>query len=83
MTIKNTSAKPIMNEAKYFQLTGVDGDTFGIQSSATINFFSTIAPQSSRTGTIVFQVPLGATNGLRLLYRPEVATESVFVPLNL
>jgi hypothetical protein len=82
MTIKNTGAKPIMNEATYFQLTGADGDTFGIQSSANSDFFGAIAPQSSRTGTIVFQVPVGATNGLRLMYRPEVATETVFVSLN-
>jgi hypothetical protein len=82
MTIKNTGAKPIMNEAMYFQLTGADGDTFGIQSSANSDFFTSIAPQSSRTGTIVFQIPVGATNALRLMYRPEVATETVFVPLN-
>ncbi len=83
MTIKNTGAKPIMNEAMYFQLTGADGDTFGIQSGANSHFFTPIAPQSSRTGTIVFQIPVGATNGLRLMYRPEVATETIFVPLNL
>jgi Domain of unknown function (DUF4352) len=82
MTIKNTGAKTIMNEAMYFQLTGADGDTFGVQSGANSEFFTAIAPQSSRTGTIVFQIPVGATNGLRLMYRPEVATETVFVPLN-
>jgi hypothetical protein len=83
MTIKNTGAKTISNEAAYFQLTSAEGDAFGLQSSANTNFFGTIASRSSRSGTIIFQVPTGAVNGLRLLYRPEVATETIFVPLNL
>ena len=83
MTITNTSAKAIMNQATYFELAGAEGDAFGIQSSASSNFFGAIAPQSARSGTIIFQVPIGATNGLRLLYRPEIETEAVSVPLNL
>ncbi len=83
MTIKDTGAKPIMNQATYFQLASAEGDAFGMQSSANGSFFGTIAPQSSRSGTIVFQVPTGAVNGLRLLYRPEVTADTVFVPLNL
>ncbi len=80
--VKNTSAKPIKNRATYFQLTA-QGDVFGMHSSANSSFFGTIAKQSSRSGTIVFQVPAGAVNGISLLYRPEVATETVFVSLNL
>ncbi len=83
MTIKNTSAKPIKNEADYFELDSAEGDAFGMQSSADTNFFGTIASQSSRSGTINFQVPAGAANGIRLLYRPGVTTEAVSVPLNL
>jgi hypothetical protein len=83
MTIKNTSAKTINNDAAYFQLTSAEGDSFGLQSSVSTNFFGAIASQSSRSGTITFQIPAGAVNGLRLLYRPEVATETIFVPLNL
>jgi len=82
MTIKNTSAKSIMNEASYFQLISAEGDIFGLQSSAMASFFGTIASKSSRNGTIVFQVPTAAIAGLRLLYRSEVATETVFVSLN-
>jgi hypothetical protein len=82
MTIKNTSTKPIMNKAAFFQLIGSEGDAFGLASGATSNFFGPIAPQSSRSATIVFQVPAGAVNGLHLLYRPEVATETVSVALN-
>jgi hypothetical protein len=83
ITIKNTGAKTINNEAAYFQLTGAEGDVFGLQSSAVPNFFGTIASQSSRSGTIVFMVPAGAVNGMRLLYRPEITIETIFVPLNL
>lgn len=82
MAVKNTSTKPIRNEATFFQLIGSEGDTFGVASGATSNFFGTIAPLSSRSATIVFQVPAGAVNGLHLLYRPEVATETVSVTLN-
>ena len=72
-----------MNEASYFQLIGAEGDTFGLQSSATADFFGTIASKFSRNGTIVFQIPTAAIDSLRLLYRSEVATETVFVSLNM
>ena len=82
MTIKNTSAKSIMNEASFFQLIGAEGDTFGLQSNAPTSFFGTITSKSSRNGTIIFQVPTAAINGLRLLYRSEIAAETVFVSLS-
>jgi hypothetical protein len=42
-----------------------------------------IGPNSSRSGTVVFQVPTAALNGgLRMEFRSEVDTETVFVPLN-
>ncbi len=82
LAIHNTSAKPILNEATFFQLVGSEGDMFGYQSTATASFFGTIPPNSGRNGTIVFQVPTGAiSGGLRLLFRSEIATETVFVRL--
>lgn len=81
MMIKNIATKSIMNEASYFQLVGSEGDVFGLQSSATASFFGIVASQSSRSGTIVFQVPTAAINGLRLMYRSEIAAETVFVAL--
>jgi Domain of unknown function (DUF4352) len=84
LAIHNTSAKPILNEATFFQLVGSQGDMFGYQSTANASFFGTIPPQSGRNGTIVFQVPTGAiSGGLRLLFRSEIATETVFVRLQL
>ena len=82
MTIKSTSTASIKNQASYFQLVGAEGDAFGLQSSATASFFGTIAAKSSRSGTIVFQVPSSAISGLRLFYRSEIASETVFVSLN-
>ena len=82
LAIHNTSAKPILNEATFFQLVGSEGDIFGYQSTATASFFGTIQPHSGSSGTIVFQVPAGAiSGGLRLLFRSEIATETVFVRL--
>lgn len=83
ITIKNTGAKTISNDAAYFQLISAEGDAFGLDSKEVPSFFGTIASRSSRRGTITFQVPAGAMNGMRLMYRPEVSTETIFVPLNL
>jgi hypothetical protein len=83
ITIKNTGAKTINNNAVYFQLISAEGDAFGLQSNVTSNFFGSIASQSSRSGTIIFQVPSGAINGIRLMYRPDVSTDTIFVNLNL
>ena len=83
ITVTNTSPSPIMNSATFYQLVGAEGDSFGTQSSVSANFYGSIPPQSSRQGTIVFQVPTGALKGLRLLYRPEVATETTLIPLGL
>lgn len=81
VTIKNTSTASIKNQATFYQLIGAEGDTFGTQSSVTSGFYSAIAPGQERTGTIVFQVPTGAVRGLRLLFRPEVATDTLLLPL--
>jgi hypothetical protein len=82
LTIKNTSNKPIRNEASFFQLMSAEGDTFTYQSNSSDTFYSDISGHSSRDGTIVFQIPKAAASNLRLLYRPEVATETVVMPLN-
>ncbi len=83
ITIKNTGIKTIRNDASYFQLISSEGDAFGLETKEAPNFFGSIASQSSRSGTIIFQVPAGAMNGIRLMYRPEISTETIFVPLNL
>ena len=83
MSIHNTGTKSIQNQASFYQLVGAEGDTFGLQSSATASFFGTIPPQGALNGTIVFQVPTAAASGLRLLFRSEVVTETVFVPLKI
>jgi hypothetical protein len=83
VTITNTGAKTINNFAGYFQLISAEGDAFGLQSNVAPNFFGSIASQSSRSGTIIFQIPSGAINGIQLMYRPEVSTETILVPLNL
>ena len=83
ITVSNTSRSPIMNQATFYQLEGAEGDSFGTQSSVSANFYGSILPQGSRQGTIVFQVPTGAVTGSHLLYRPEVATETTLIPLNI
>lgn len=83
LTIKNTSNQPIMNESSFFQLMGAEGDTFTYQSNSSDNFYSPVPAHGFRNGTIVFQVPRAATAHLQLLYRPEVETETVLMPLKL
>ena len=82
LTITNTGQSPIMNQATFYQLIGAGGDSFGTQSSVSANFYGSIPLRGSRQGTIVFQVPTGAIKGIQLLYRPEVATETTLIPLN-
>ncbi len=83
LTIRNTSNKAIRNEASFFQLMSAEGDTFTYQSNSSDTFYGDMSAHSSRDGTIVFQVPKAAASNLRLLYRPEVATETVLMPLNI
>ena len=83
ITITNTGKSSIMNEATFYQLEGAEGDSFGTQSSVSANFYGTISPNGKRQGTIVFQVPTGAVSGIHLLFRPEVATDTALIPLNL
>lgn len=82
ITVTNTSPSPIMNSATFYQLVGAEGDSFGTQSSVSANFYGSIPSKGSHQGTIVFQVPTAALSGLRLLFRPEVATETTLIPLN-
>ena len=83
ITVTNTSPSSIQNQDTFYQLVGAEGDSFGTQSNVSANFYGSIPPRGSRQGTIVFQVPAGAVKGLRLLYRPEVATETALIPLGL
>ena len=82
LAVRNTSNKAIMNQSTFFQLMGSEGDAFGYQYNSSDNFYGIIAAHTTRTGTIVFQVPTAATrSSLHLLYHPEIATESAIILL--
>src|SRR5574340_676295 len=83
LIIQNTSAKTIMNLADFFQLMGSEGDIFGSQYNSSDNFYGNIPAHTTRNGMIAFQIPTAATAGLRLLYRPEVATETTIILLKI
>jgi hypothetical protein len=83
LTVQNTGNKAIMNQSTFFVLIGSEGDTFGYQVNSSDNFYGTIAAHTTRNGTIVFQVPAAAASSLRLLYRPEVATETAIIWLKI
>jgi Domain of unknown function (DUF4352) len=83
ITVTNTSLSSILNQATFYQLEGAEGDAFGTQSSVSANFYGSIPPRGSRQGTIVFQIPTGAVKGIHLLFRPEVATDTALIPLNI
>ena len=80
LTLKNTSAKTILNQPNYFSLFGTEGDVFGLSPQTTSPFFGSISTNNSRSGTVVFQIPAGAAKTLKLFYRSEVPSETVFVP---
>ena len=84
LTVRNTSDKAIMNQSTFFQLIGSEGDIFGYQYNSSDNFYGPIAAHATSSGTIVFQVPAAAaTSSLRLLYRPEIATETAIILLKI
>jgi hypothetical protein len=81
LVVQNTSNKSIMNQSTFYQLMGPEGDIFGYQYNSSDNFYSAIAAHTTRSGMIVFQLPTAATSSLRLLYRPEIATETAIILL--
>jgi hypothetical protein len=83
LTVQNTSRTAIMNLSTFFQLMGPEGDAFGYQCNSSDNFYGPITAYKTRSGTIVFQIPKAATSSLQLLYRPEVAAETVTIKLKI
>jgi hypothetical protein len=83
LVVRNTSGKAIKNQAGYFQLIGPGGDTFGYQDNSPDAFYGTIGAHASRRGTIEFQIPSAAASSLYLLYRPEIAKETVLTQLKI
>lgn len=83
LAVQNTSGKAIANQITFFQLMGPEGDIFGYQNNSSDTFYGTIAAHTTHRGTIEFQVPIAATASLRLLYRPEIATETAIILLNI
>jgi len=82
LTVKDTGGTAIKNQPEFFQLVGAEGDTFGKQSNSSDTFYGPIDASGQRSGTIVFQVPSAALNGIRLMYRPEDPSETIFTPLS-
>lgn len=81
LSVSNTSSQAIMNQSSFFVLMGPEGDTFAYQRNSSDNFYGSISAASTHNGLVVFQVPTAAASSLKLLYRPEVATETVVLPL--
>lgn len=82
LMVKDTSSQSIKNLATSYQLVGAEGDMFGLPAGTTGTLFGTIAPGSSRSGTLAFQeIPSFAVQKLQLLYRSESA-QTVFITLN-
>jgi hypothetical protein len=80
ITINNSSHATITNTSSYFQLISKEDDVFGPQPTVSPSLFGTIAPQTSRSGTLVFQIPTAALKGLTLLLHSETMT--VMIPLS-
>lgn len=81
LTVRNTSAKAIKNQATFFQLMASEGDAFGYQYNSSDTFYGAIAAHTTRAGTIVFEVPTAAAAGLSLYYRPEIVAETALIRL--
>ena len=80
VAVDNNGGAPVHNAASYFTLISGEGDTFAPQG-APAGFDAPVAAGSTERGMLQFQVPAAAASGLRLLYRPDVASDAVMVPL--
>jgi hypothetical protein len=80
--VTNPGDRAILNDAAFFRLLGSGGDAFAPRSHGADPFYDAIDARSTRTGSIGFEVPRAAASELRLLYRPEIATEAVIIPLS-
>ena len=83
IVVRDTSGKAIKNEAVFFHLMGREGDTFGYRGNRSGTFYGAIGAHASRSGMIEFQIPSAAASGLYLLYRPEIARETVLTRLKI
>ena len=81
IVVQNTSGKAIRNEEAFFELVATGGDIFGYQDNSSDTFYGTIGAHASRGGVIEFKIPAAAASGLYLLYRPEIAKETVLTRL--
>jgi hypothetical protein len=81
LAVQNTSESTIANQPSFFELLGPEGDAFGHQYNSSDAFYGSIAAHATRSGTVSFDVPSAAASGLRLLYRPDAASEAVILPL--
>lgn len=84
LAVQNTGNKTIMNLSTFFQLMGSEGDAFGYQYNSSDSFYGAIASHTTRSGTIVFEIPAAVTkSSLHLLYRPEIAQEAAIILLKI
>ncbi len=83
LAVHNTSGKAIKNLPAFFQLVGMEGDTFSYQYNSTDTFYGSIAAHTTDRGLIVFQIPLAAGANVSLLYRPEIAKETAIIQLKI
>lgn len=83
LVVRNTSGKAIKNQASFFLLVEHGGDIFGHQDNSPDTFYGTIGARASRSGMIEFQIPSSAASSLYLLYRPEIAKETVLTRLKI
>jgi len=81
IVIRNSGGVPIRNDRSFFELTGSEGDVFSSLRGAADAFDGVIGAHRSRRGSLSFAIPAAAASGLRLMYRPEVASESAIIPL--
>jgi hypothetical protein len=81
LAVENTGQRVIENLSTFFRLVRPEGDAFGYQYNSSDSFYGPIAAHTTRSGTIMFQLPPAATSNLRLLYRPEIAAETVIILL--
>ena len=81
LTITNPGSTPINNQPQFFALIASGGDIFDHQDNSSDTFYAPIAPGTSRTGFIEFQIPSPKATGFQLFYRPDVSADELIATL--
>jgi hypothetical protein len=82
VVLRNTGTHPLSDQTTHFQVMTLEGDVFQARATKQSVQRGVIAGGTSRTETLVFDLPAAGVASLRLVYRPAADTPTVLMQLH-